>query len=83
MEYDIIEAGTKEELIERVAEKIKHGWGPLGGVVVGNGKDTFYQAMTYKTKRVCVFDGEKFVENKEIDFDTYMMYLHYKRENEK
>ena len=34
MEYMIIEANYKDNLVERVNKKIKDGWIPLGGVAI-------------------------------------------------
>ena len=50
MEYTVVEEHTCEELIRKVAELIKQGWKPLGGIAVSTvapmlGKHIFCQAL--------------------------------------
>jgi hypothetical protein len=51
MEYTIVKEQNHEELIRKVAELIRQGWKPLGGVSIGVvapvlGVHIFCQAMT-------------------------------------
>lgn len=43
MQYMAVEAGTAEELNEKVNEKIKEGWKPLGGVAISLSESDEYQ----------------------------------------
>jgi hypothetical protein len=51
MEYTVVKEHNLEELIRKVAELIKQGWKPLGGITVSTvapvlGNYIFCQAMT-------------------------------------
>ena len=50
MEYTVVEDHNREELIQKVAELIRRGWQPLGGIAVSTvapilGNYIFCQAM--------------------------------------
>ena len=50
MEYTVVQKHNREELIRKVAELIKQGWKPLGGIAVSTvapvlGNYIFCQAM--------------------------------------
>lgn len=57
MEYTVVEKYTLLELIEEVNKRIKVGWIPYEGIVVGT---NFYQAMTKGNgRKVQAADEEK------------------------